>query len=157
MTISRLEEAWPADSVERRPLDSLIPYASNARTHSDEQVAQIAASMREWGWTNPVLIDGAGGIIAGHGRVLAASKLGFTDAPCMVAVGWTKAQKQAYVLADNQLAQNAGKVGAGRFLICFFEVHNRQNRHARNRPFALFPSADRSLVRAGMVADAKGN
>jgi DNA modification methylase len=64
--------------------------------------------MREWGWTNPVLIDGDGGIIAGHGRVMAARKLGFTDVPCMVADGWTEAQKRAYVLADNQLALNAG-------------------------------------------------
>lgn len=99
---------WPADAVERVPIDKLIPYARNARTHSPEQVAQIAASMREWGWTNPVLIDEAGGIIAGHGRVLAARKLGFTDVPCMTARGWTEAQTRAYVLADNQLAVNAG-------------------------------------------------
>ncbi len=101
-------KAWPADKVERRGIESLIPYASNARTHSDEQVAQIAASMKEWGWTNPILIDETGLIIAGHGRVLAARKLGFTDAPVMVATGWTEAQKKAYVLADNQLALNAG-------------------------------------------------
>ena len=100
--------AWPADSVERRPLASLIPYARNARTHSDEQVAQIAASMREWGWTNPVLVDEDGGIIAGHGRVLAARSLGYSDVPVMVARGWTEAQRRAYVLADNQLALNAG-------------------------------------------------
>ena len=99
---------WPADNVERRPIADLIPYVNNARTHSDEQVAQIAASMKEWGWTNPVLIDDAGMIIAGHGRVSAARKLGFTDAPVMVASGWTEAQKKAYVLADNQLATNAG-------------------------------------------------
>lgn len=100
--------AWPADSVERRPLASLIPYARNARTHSDEQVAQIAASMREWGWTNPVLVDEDGGIIAGHGRVLAARSLGYSEVPVMVARGWTEAQRRAYVLADNQLALNAG-------------------------------------------------
>lgn len=99
---------WPADHVERRSIDTLIPYASNARTHSDEQVAQIAASMKEWGWTNPILIDDAGMIIAGHGRVMAARKLGLKDAPVMVASGWTEAQKKAYVLADNQLALNAG-------------------------------------------------
>ena len=99
---------WPADKVERRPIDALIPYANNARTHSDEQVAQIAASMREWGWTNPVLFDEAGMIIAGHGRVLAARKLGLDEVPVMVADGWTDAQKKAYVLADNQLALNAG-------------------------------------------------
>ena len=101
-------KSWPADKVERRAIKKLIPYARNARTHSDEQVAQIAASMREWGWTNPILIDEANGIIAGHGRVLAARQLGLTDAPCMVATGWSEGQKRAYVLADNKLALNAG-------------------------------------------------
>lgn len=101
-------QSWPADRVERRDIESLIPYARNARTHSDEQVAQIAASMKEWGWTNPVLVDEAGMIIAGHGRVMAARKLGLAEVPVMVAEGWTEAQKRAYVLADNQLALNAG-------------------------------------------------
>jgi len=100
--------AWPADKIERRSVESLVPYARNARTHSDEQVAQIAASIREWGWTTPVLVDDAGGIIAGHGRVMAARKLGIAEVPVMVATGWTEAQKRAYVLADNQLALNAG-------------------------------------------------
>ena len=86
---------WPADKIERRSVDALIPYARNARTHSDEQVAQIAASIKEWGWTTPVLVDEDGGIIAGHGRVMAARKLGIEEVPCMVATGWTKAQKQA--------------------------------------------------------------
>lgn len=99
---------WPADRVERRSIDALIPDARNARTHSDAQVAQIAASMAEWGWTNPVLVDEGGRIIAGHGRVLAARKLGLGEAPVMVAEGWTEAQKRAYVIADNQLAMNAG-------------------------------------------------
>ena len=99
---------WPADKVERRPIDSLVPYANNARTHSDRQIEQIAASMREWGWTNPVLIGADGGIIAGHGRVMAARTLGYTEAPVMVADGWTDEQRRAYVLADNQLALNAG-------------------------------------------------
>lgn len=99
---------WPADRVERRSVSSLVPYARNARTHSDEQVAQIAASIREWGWTVPVLVDEAGGIIAGHGRVMAARKLGLAEVPVMVAAGWTEAQRRAYVLADNKLAMNAG-------------------------------------------------
>jgi hypothetical protein len=94
--------------VERRAVADLIPYARNARTHSDAQVAQIAASVTEWGWTTPVLVDEAGSIIAGHGRVMAARKLGLTDVPVMVATGWSEAQKKAYVLADNQLALNAG-------------------------------------------------
>lgn len=99
---------WPADKVERRAVSYLVPYARNARTHSAEQIGQIAASIREWGWTTPVLIDETGGIIAGHGRVLAAQKLGIKDVPAMTATGWTEAQKKAYVLADNKLALNAG-------------------------------------------------
>jgi DNA modification methylase len=99
---------WPADNVERRPLDKLVPHARNSRTHSEEQVAQVAASMREWGWTNPVLVDEDGTIIAGHARVQAARKLGWTEAPVMVARGWTDEQKRAYVIADNKLALNAG-------------------------------------------------
>lgn len=100
--------SWPADKVERRSVKSLVPYARNARTHSDEQVAQIAASIKEWGWTNPILVDETGSIIAGHGRVLAARKLDIKNVPVMVADKWTEAQKKAYVLADNQLALNAG-------------------------------------------------
>jgi DNA methylase/ParB/Sulfiredoxin domain len=99
---------WPADAVERRPVASLVPYARNARTHSDEQVAQLMASIREWGWTMPVLVDEAGGIIAGHGRVLAAARLGIAEVPVMIARGWSEAQKRAYVIADNKLALNAG-------------------------------------------------
>lgn len=103
-----ISNGWPADAVERRPIAELVPYARNARTHSDAQVDQIAASMREWGWTNPVLIDEQSGIIAGHGRILAAQKLGVTEAPCMVAAGWSESAKRAYVIADNKLALNAG-------------------------------------------------
>jgi len=102
------EPAWPADKVKRRAVSELVPYARNARTHSPEQVDQIAASIREWGWTTPVLVDEAGGIIAGHGRILAAHKLGLDTVPTMTATGWTEAQKRAYVLADNKLALNAG-------------------------------------------------
>jgi hypothetical protein len=91
-----------------RPLGELIPYARNPRTHSDAQVAQIAASIREFGWTNPVLVDGANGIIAGHGRVLAARKLGLEQVPVIELAHMNEAQKRAYVLADNQLALNAG-------------------------------------------------
>lgn len=99
---------WPADKIERRRVADLVPYARNARTHSEAQVAQIAASIKEWGWTNPVLLDETGGIIAGHGRVMAARSLGIDEVPVMVASGWTDAQKRAYVLADNKLALNAG-------------------------------------------------
>lgn len=105
---TKKDQAWPADHVERRSVESLIPYARNARTHSDAQVAQLAASIQEWGWTTPVLVDEEGSIIAGHGRVMAARKLGIEDVPVMVAAGWSEAQRRAYVLADNQLATNAG-------------------------------------------------
>jgi len=86
----------------------LIPYARNSRIHSDEQVTQIASSIREFGFTNPVIIDDKNNIIAGHGRVMAAKKLGIDEVPCVVVTGWTEAQKKAYVIADNKLALNAG-------------------------------------------------
>lgn len=98
----------PADKVEQWPIDKLVPYAKNSRTHSEEQIAQLAASIKEWGFTSAVLVDEEGGIIAGHGRVMAARKLGMESLPVMVASGWTEAQKRAYVIADNKLALNAG-------------------------------------------------
>jgi hypothetical protein len=90
------------------PVDDLIPYARNSRTHSPEQVAQIAASIKEWGFTNPILVDEDNGIIAGHGRLLAAQKLKLVSVPCIVLDGLTEAQKRAYVIADNKIALNAG-------------------------------------------------
>lgn len=99
---------WPAAAVSMRRVEDLRAYEGNARTHSDEQVAQLAASIREWGWTVPVLVDEAGTIIAGHGRVMAARQLGIAEVPCMVAAGWSDARKRAYVIADNRLAENAG-------------------------------------------------
>lgn len=86
----------------------LIPYINNSRTHSDEQVSQVAASIKEFGFTNPVLIDEQHGVIAGHGRIMAAKKLGLAEIPCVQPVGLTEAQKKAYVIADNQIALNAG-------------------------------------------------
>jgi hypothetical protein len=94
--------------IERVAIAALIPYVRNSRTHSDVQVAQIAASIREFGFTNPVLLDEANGIIAGHGRVLAARKLGMQDVPAIRLAHLTEAQKRAYVIADNKLALNAG-------------------------------------------------
>jgi ParB-like chromosome segregation protein Spo0J len=99
---------WPADQVERRPLAELFPYARNMRTHSDAQVAQIAASIREWGWTIPVLTDEQGELIAGHGRVLAARQLGIETVPVMIARGWSEAKIRAYRIADNKLGLNSG-------------------------------------------------
>jgi ParB-like chromosome segregation protein Spo0J len=94
--------------IEARSIDSLIPYANNSRTHSDAQVSQVAASIKEFGFTNPVLIDEQGGIIAGHGRVMAAKKLGLAEVPCVVLDGLSEAQKKAYIIADNKLALNSG-------------------------------------------------
>ena len=95
-------------TVQRWPIDKLIPYARNARTHSDAQVAQVAASIIEFGWTNPILVGGDGVIIAGHARLAAARKLGMTEAPVIVLDHLTPTQRRALVLADNRLALNAG-------------------------------------------------
>ena len=94
--------------IETLAIDRLIPYARNSRTHSDAQVAQIAASIKEFGFTNPVLIDAEGGIIAGHGRVMGARQLGLAEVPCIRLGHLTDAQRRAYVIADNRLALNAG-------------------------------------------------
>ena len=94
--------------IVQRKIEDLIPYVKNSRTHSDDQVAQIAASIKEFGWTNPVLIDGDNGIIAGHGRVMAARKLKFKEVPTIELKDLTETQKKAYIIADNRLALNAG-------------------------------------------------
>ena len=98
------KETVPAKKVdpqiERRPIGALRPYERNARKHPPEQVAQIAASIREWGWTMPVLIDEQDLIIAGHGRVEAAKLIGIDTVPVIVARGWTEAQRRAYAIAD---------------------------------------------------------
>ncbi len=94
--------------IDHRPLQELIPYARNARTHSEEQVAQIAASIREFGFNNPILVDGANGVIAGHGRLLAARKLGLAEVPVIELGHLSDSQRRAFILADNRLAQNAG-------------------------------------------------
>lgn len=91
-----------------RSINDLIPYVNNSRTHSEDQITQIASSIKEFGFTNPILIDSEDGIIAGHGRVLAAQKLSIDEVPCIILEGLTKAQKKAYIIADNQLALNAG-------------------------------------------------
>ena len=94
--------------IEQRLVADLIPYAANSRTHSDAQVAQIAASIKEFGWTNPILVSGDDTIIAGHGRLLAARKLAMVEVPVIVLDHLSKAQQRALVIADNQLALNAG-------------------------------------------------
>jgi len=95
-------------NITQRNVSELIPYARNSRTHSEEQVAQIAASIKEFGWTNPILVDGEGVIIAGHGRLMAARKLGYTQVPTIELKDLTETQKKAYIIADNRLALNAG-------------------------------------------------
>jgi len=94
--------------VEYRNIKELIPYCNNSRTHSDEQVLQIASSIKEFGFTNPVLIDGQGGIIAGHGRIMAAQKLKMDEVPTITLNDLSEAQKKAYIIADNKLALNSG-------------------------------------------------
>ena len=149
---------WPADRVERMRTADLVPYARNARTHTKEQVAELANSITEWGWTMPILVDEEGGIIAGHGRILAAEKLGLEEVPGMTAVGWTEAQKRAYVLADNQLALNAGwdyELAAAEIddlkdfgfdveLLGFVDPHNLLDTPAGDMPD--LPDGDRSPV-----------
>ena len=94
--------------VEQLKVGDLIPYVNNSRTHSDEQVMQVASSIKEFGFTNPILIDDDSGIIAGHGRLMAAKKLGLDEVPCIRLGHLTDAQRKAYVIADNQLALNSG-------------------------------------------------
>lgn len=96
-----------SEKIEMRDIKDLVPYARNSRKHSDAQVSQIAASMREWGWTNPVLIDEDNVIIAGHGRILAAEKLGIVKGPVIVTRGWSDEKKRAYVIADNKISENS--------------------------------------------------
>jgi ParB-like chromosome segregation protein Spo0J len=95
-------------NIEYRSLDSLVPYARNPRTHSEEQITQIAASIREFGFTNPILIDSKQGIIAGHGRFAAAKELGLEKVPCIDLSHLTDEQKRSYLIADNKLALNGG-------------------------------------------------
>lgn len=94
--------------IEYLPTEVLIPYVNNSRTHSDAQVTQVAASIKEFGFTNPILVDESNGIIAGHGRLMAAQKLGLDEVPTITLAGLTDAQRKAYVIADNQLALNSG-------------------------------------------------
>mgnify|MGYP003287191320 CR=1 FL=1 len=93
---------------EMRNVDELIPYARNARTHSPEQVTKLASSIKEFGFINPVIISDDGGVLAGHGRIMAAKKLGIEKVPCVIESHLTDAQKKAYILADNRLALDAG-------------------------------------------------
>ena len=103
-----IENPWPADSVERVPTASLTPFARNSKKHDDAQIAQLAASIREWGFTSPILRDETGMILAGHGRLAAAQRLGLETVPVITAAGWSEAKKRAYVIADNRLSEIGG-------------------------------------------------
>ena len=98
---------WPAEAIERWPIERLIPYANNARVHSEADLDRIAAAINRWGWTMPVLVDEEGVLIVGHARIGAATTLGLKSIPVLVARGWTEEEKRAYRLADNQLAARA--------------------------------------------------
>lgn len=98
---------WPAEKVERWNLKKLRGYDRNARVHSASQISQIEASIREWGWTIPILIDDTGMILAGHARADVARRMKIAEVPVIVARGWTAAQKRAYVIADNKIASNS--------------------------------------------------
>jgi hypothetical protein len=104
---ARPTRAWPADNLECWPIERLIPYANNARLHSAADLDRIAASIRKWGWTMPVLVDENGVLLAGHARAAAAAQLGLASIPVIVARGWSEDEKRAYRLADNQLAARA--------------------------------------------------
>src|SRR5882672_12577998 len=111
-TQSELAEAasarpWPAERIERWPIERLIPYANNARLHSEADLDKLAAAIRKWGWTMPVLVDEEGNLLAGHARIAAAPRAGVTSIPVIVARGWSEEEKRGYRLADNQLAARA--------------------------------------------------
>jgi len=109
MTDSKLQPTnWAANEVTLRPLAKLTPYDKNARTHSQAQILELAAAIEKWGWTQPIVVDEAGVILAGHARYEAARTLDLTQVPVVEAKGWTETEKRAYVLADNRIALNAG-------------------------------------------------
>jgi len=112
-TQSELAEAssarpWPAERIERWPIERLIPYTNHARLHSEADIDKLSDSIRTWGWTMPALVDEEGNLLAGQLRFAAAAKLGLKSIPVIVARGWSEEDKRAYRLADNQLAARAG-------------------------------------------------
>ncbi len=100
-------EDWAAWNITRYKVDDLIPYERNPRIHPQSQIDQLAQSIREWGWTMPILIDESANVIAGHGRLFAAQELNIDEVPCITASGWSDQQKKAYVIADNKLTESA--------------------------------------------------
>ena len=102
-----MSKPWKAHKIVQRPLKKLTPYERNSRVHPDSQIKKLQASIEQWGWTVPVIIDEKNNLITGHGRIFAAERLGLKTVPCIVAEGWTEDQKRAYVIADNKLAEAA--------------------------------------------------
>ena len=98
---------WSAKQIEMRDTTVLNPYERNPRIHPDSQIEQLKNSIRQWGWTVPILVDENNTVLAGHGRLHAATEMGIEQVPCVIAVGWTDEQKSAYVIADNRLAENS--------------------------------------------------
>jgi ParB-like chromosome segregation protein Spo0J len=98
---------WSAEKIQQKNVDELIPYDRNPNIHPDSQIDQLANSVREWGWTVPILIDENDMVLAGHGRLFAAKRLEMKTVPCIVAEGWSEQQKKAYVIADNKLSENS--------------------------------------------------
>ena len=98
---------WAAKNIVKKTTSRLIPYERNPKEHPEDQISQIAASITEWGWTVPIIIDQGDNVLAGHGRLYAAQKLGIEEVPCIVAEGWSDEQKRAYVIADNKIQENA--------------------------------------------------
>ncbi|PWS34326.1 DNA modification methylase [Falsiroseomonas bella] len=141
---------WSASAVEARAVAALLPYAGNARTHSAEQVAQIAASILEFGFVAPVLVDERGELIAGHGRLLAAKSLGLDTVPTIVRAGLTEAQKAAYRLADNRIALNAGWDEA----LLATEVAKLQEMGGVDLALTGFDGAEIERLLAGLETDA---
>ena len=101
-------KSWPAEKIETKSTAALKPFAHNPKIHPEKQIEQIAASIEEWGWTIPILIDEKNNVVAGHGRLEAAKRLKIDSVPCMVAKGWSDEQKKAYVIADNKIAEKSG-------------------------------------------------
>ena len=114
---------WAADNVNKRLVSELIPYDRNPKIHPDSQIKQLSDSIREWGWTMPILIDENDQVLAGHGRLFAAKELNLEEVPCMTATGWTEQQKKAYVIADNKLAEN-GEWDTGLYFSQLKEMSN---------------------------------
>jgi len=114
---------WAATEIEQIAVDDLIPYDRNPKIHPDTQVTQLANSIRQWGWTIPILIDENSTVIAGHGRLFAAKQLDMKEVPCIRASGWSDEQKKAYVIADNKLAEN-GEWDTGLYFSQLKEMNN---------------------------------